>query len=89
MNLTAKITNCVFKCPLSIKTKRTQAHSFCCKMDHGMDTRQYKMNAVEIPVAIGLLKFLFPFQKKHVGVLKLGCRNCLLMDNTTARNYLT
>jgi len=89
MDFMAKITNCVFKCPLSIKTKRTQVHSFHCKMDHSMDTGQYKMNAVEIPVAVGLLKFLGPFQKKHVSMLKLGCRNCSLMDNVTARNYLT
>jgi hypothetical protein len=47
------------------------------------------MNAVKIPVAIVLLKVLDPFQKKSMSMLKLRCRNCLLVDNATAGNYLT
>jgi hypothetical protein len=89
MNFTAKITNCVFKSPLSINTKRTQACCFGCKMDSGMDTGQYQINTVEIPVVIDLLKVLDPFQKKSIGMFRLNCKNFLLMDDATAKHYLT
>lgn len=60
MDFMAKIINCVFKSPLSVNTKRSQACSFGGKMDSGMDTGQYQMNTVEILVAIDCLKVLNP-----------------------------
>ena len=89
MNFTSEITNCVFKSPLSVNAKRTQARSFGGKMDSGMDTGQYQMNTVEIPVAIDLLKVLDLFQKKSMSVSELDSRNFLLVDDATARHYLT
>ena len=61
MDFMAEITDGVFESPLSINTKRTQVCGFCCEMDNSMDTWQYQMNAVEIPVTIVLLKVLGPF----------------------------
>jgi len=89
MDFTAEITNCVFKSPLSVNAKRTQACSFSGKVDGSMDTGQYQMNTVKIPVAIDLLKVLDPFQKKSMSVSELDCRNFLLVDDVTARHYLT
>jgi len=89
MDFMTKIANHVFKGPLSIDTKRTQAGSFCCKMNSGMDRGWYQMNAVEIPVTIDLLKVLDPFQKQSVSMFKLRCMNCLLVDDATTGNYLT
>ena len=89
MNFTSEITNCVFKSPLSVNAKRTQVRSFGGKMDSGMDTGQYQMNTVEIPVAIDLFKVLDPFQKKSMSVSELDSGNFLLVDDATARHYLT
>jgi hypothetical protein len=58
-------------------------------MDNSMDAGQYQMNVMKISVTIDLLKILDPFQKKSMSLLKLRCRNCLLVDNVTASNYLT
>ena len=58
-------------------------------MDSGMDTGQFQMNTVEIPVAIDLLKVLDPFQKKSMSMSKLDSRNFLLVNDATARHYLT